>query len=212
MILDYNKIIPNSLINLFEKGIINIHFSKLPRYRGPSPVQQTILDGKTEAWISYFLISKELDTGDILFQSSERIEPNENTESLYLKLTEKASGETTQVVKEYLLGKITPKPQKGKPSYTKKFRLEDCKIDWKIPDEYLERLVRACSPEPGAWTMVELGTMNNEPRTKRLKILQAHLENNNLILDLVQLEGKKPVTWKQFKEGYPEMKILNSKS
>lgn len=209
LILDYNRIIPHSIINHFEKGIINIHFSKLPQYRGPSPVQQTILDGKTETWISYFLISKELDTGDILFQSSEPINPSENTQTLYFKLIKKASKEIKKISQDYLSGKTVPQPQKGEPSYTKKFTSDNCKISQPMTDGYKEKLIRACFPEPGAWTMVELGTMNNEQKIRRLKILKAHLEDNLLIFDLVQLEGKNPVTWKQFKEGYPEARISN---
>ncbi len=61
-------------------------------------------------------------------------------------------------------------------------------------------------PWPGAWTEVRIKRKDK----KRLKILKAHLEGNKLILDQVQLEGKKPVAWKQFQEGYPEAKIIRS--
>jgi methionyl-tRNA formyltransferase len=203
LILDYNKIIPGAFIDLFEKGIINVHFSKLPEYRGPSPVQQTILDAKTKAHISYFLISEKLDQGNILFQSEEDISQNENTGSLYLKLTEKASKEIKKMVSNYLSGKLVPQPQKGKASYTKKFTAEDCKIDWQKPDEYSERLVRACSPEPGTWTQVRIG-----PQVKRLKILSAQLEQGKFVPLVVQLEGKNPVMWKQFWQGYPNAEII----
>jgi len=66
----------------------------------------------------------------------------------------------------------------------------------------VEKLVRAMYPWPGAWTFIRLST--TDEKNKRLKILKVHLEDEKLILDEVQLEGKEPVTWKQFKEGYKE--------
>lgn len=208
IILDYNRIIPNSVIDLFEKGIINIHFSKLPQYRGPAPVQQTILDGNPEAWISYFLISERLDEGDILFESNEPLSPSENTQSLYQKLSKKASEEIKKVTEDYLSGSLSPKPQQGNPSFTHKLTIDSCQVDSSQTDEQKERLIRACSPEPGAWTEIRL-SKENEQNKKRLKILKAHLENGFLVFDQVQLEGKNPVTWKQFKEGYPDSEIIN---
>ncbi|MCL5090486.1 MAG: hypothetical protein M1514_00575, partial [Patescibacteria group bacterium] len=83
IILDYNRIIPQTIIDKFLKGIINIHFSKLPRYRGPSPVQATILNGDQEAWITYYLITAGLDEGPILSQTSLPLTKLESTVTLY---------------------------------------------------------------------------------------------------------------------------------
>ncbi|MGI5826193.1 MAG: methionyl-tRNA formyltransferase [Patescibacteria group bacterium] len=207
LILDYNRIIPQSIIDLFPQGIINIHFSKLPQYRGPAPVQQTILDGQENAWITYYLITAGLDEGPILSQTSLPLSGNETTASLYETLITKAAGEISQIVRDYLEGKITLQSQPGEPSFTEKLTVEKTKIDWRKAPEELDRLIRAASPEPGAWTEVKLSTKQESP-PKRLKILKAHLENSNLILDQVQLEGKNPVSLKQFKEGYPEMEII----
>ncbi|HUW24192.1 MAG TPA: methionyl-tRNA formyltransferase [Patescibacteria group bacterium] len=205
LILDYNRLIPPSIINLFPQGIINIHFSKLPQYRGPAPVQATILHGDKKAWISYFLISEKLDEGPILAQTSLGLERTETTGTLYQKLVAKAAKEISQIVTDYLNNKIIPKPQFGPSSDTKKLTTKEAKIDWNRPAEEIERLIRAASPEPGAWTEIRLKTQN-----LKLKILKAHLENNRLIPDTVQLEGKNPVSWKQFQEGYPGGKLSNS--
>jgi len=75
----------------------------------------------------------------------------------------------------------------------------------------VERFIRAMSPWPGAWTNIKVQGSKFKVQSKRLKILKAHLEKNlpsKLVLDVVQLEGKKPVSWKQFQEGYPEAKFL----
>jgi len=208
LILDFNKIIPNDIIKLFPKGIINIHFSKLPQYRGPAPVQYTILNGEKQAWITYYLIDENLDTGKIITQTNLPLNLTETTETLYQKLITKAASEIPQIIDNYLYDRYHTCQQTGKATYTQKLTTKNCQINWEKPPEQIERLIRAASPEPGAWTFVEISPKSAKtPIKKRLKILKAHLENGKLILDLVQLEGKNPVTWKQFQEGYPNFKI-----
>jgi methionyl-tRNA formyltransferase len=75
----------------------------------------------------------------------------------------------------------------------------------KTPTE-VEKLVRAMLPWPGAWTLIRLSAADE--KKKRLKLLKAHLEETKLVIDEVQLEGKDPVTWKQFKEGYKTMQFV----
>ncbi|MGB9637332.1 MAG: formyltransferase family protein, partial [Microgenomates group bacterium] len=113
LILDFNKIIPNETINLFPQGIINIHFSKLPQYRGPAPVQYTILNGDKQAWITYYLINEKVDAGKILKQTSLDLDFTETTESLYQKLILKSAREINGIIEDYLQGKILPFPQKA---------------------------------------------------------------------------------------------------
>jgi len=111
----------------------------------------------------------------------------------------------TTILPVYLEGKIELRKQNdSQATFTKKLTRNDGKIDWKKSDVYKERFIRAMYPYPGAWTEVGL----KEKGKKRLKILEAHLEANKLVLDKVQLEGKKPVAWKQFQEGYPEAKVV----
>jgi len=219
LILDYNKIIPNEIINLFDKGIINIHFSKLPQYRGPAPVQYTILNGDRQAWITYFLINENVDAGPIIGQTSLPLDLTETTKDLYQKLIAKAASETSKII----CGRISKwklSPQIDKPSYTQKLTTENCQIDLSKPAEQIERLIRAAHPEPGAWTSVEIpaspaGGRSQSAEIKkvlRLKILSAHLDQGKLVLDMVQLEGKNPVTWKQFTEGYPEAEISRNET
>ena len=236
LILDFNQIISNEIINLFLKGIINIHFSKLPQYRGPAPVQYTILNGDKEAWITYYLINEKLDAGQILTQTSLPLDLTENTETLYQKLIEKSAGEISGILENYTSGHLTPQLQDGPPSNTHKLTTENCKIDWqKSPDE-IDRLIRAAYPEPTAWTDVLLHGNITQPSSRpnaesggipfpeckrkgfldsarndnkyRLKVLEAHIENGQLILDIVQLEGKNPVTWKQFQQGHPFFSVF----
>ncbi len=154
LILDFNKIIPSQIINLFKMGIINVHFSKLPRYRGPAPVQYTILNGDPQAWITYYLISEKLDTGKILKQTPLDLDFTENTESLYQKLIAKSDLEIKNILAEYLEGKIAPARQQDAPSLTHKLTTENCRIDWSKSPKEIERLIRASFPEPTAWTLL----------------------------------------------------------
>lgn len=202
LILDFQQIIPNKIITLFSKGIINVHFSKLPELRGPAPVQHTILKGYKEGWISYYLISEKLDAGEIVAQTSIPLDFTENTETLYQKLIDKCSREVIKIISDYLTDRIKSCQQVGTASYTQKLTTENCRIDLNKPSEENDRLIRAAYPEPGAWSSVQISSQSAKIQ-KRLKILKAHLENEKLVLDIVQLEGKKPVTWKQFQEGYP---------
>ncbi len=207
LIFDYNQIIPSSIIAFFKKGIINVHFSKLPQYKGPAPVQYTILNHDSQAWISYYLINEKLDQGQMLKQTSLDLALNENTQDLYQKLIAQASGEIKTIIKEYLAGEIKPQPQSAQGSITHKLTIQNTQIDWTKTPLEIDCLIRAAYPEPGAWTNIQL-TIDNLQFTKRLKIIKAHLENNQLILDQVQLEGKNPVSFKQFKEGYPKVNLL----
>lgn len=211
LILDFNKIVPQEIINLFPQGIINLHFSKLPQNRGPAPVQKTILNGDKEAWITYYLINEKIDQGMIISQLSIPLDFTENTDSLYEKLIEKAAQETEKIIGDYLAKKVVLSPQIGEPTMTKKLTTENCWINWKKNPREIDRLIRAAFPEPGAWTEIKLFPDRQPATKKRLKILKAHLENDKLILDLVQLEGKSPVAWKQFLQGYPGSEIIKEK-
>lgn len=218
LVLDFNRIIPPSVIENFPKGIINIHFSRLPLDRGPARGEQFILKGEPKAWISYLLITPGLDEGPVLAQTSMNLSGRETFGELSDTLVAKAASEIKPIINDYLAGKITPRPQRGKPTYAEKF----AKSDFFILPEVLranlkkggekavgsDRLIRAASPKPGAWTTVSLDNQTASGKMKRLKILRAHLEGKKLVLDRVQLEGKKPVTWRQFCEGYPRNDLV----
>lgn len=207
LMFDFNRIIPKNIIDLFPKGIINIHFSKLPKYRGPAPVQATILNGDKEAWISYYLIDEKLDEGKIITQTSLPLKQTETTQSLYEILLQKVVSEIGKVVTDFAEGSnlLT---QTGTATYTEKLTTEKAKINWEKSPEEIDRLIRAAFPEPGAWTTVRIKDQKSKIKDMRLKIIKAHLKNEKLILDEVQLEGKNKVTWPELQAGYPQVSFL----
>jgi len=215
IVADYGLIIPKEIFEIPKYKTLNVHFSRLPQYRGPSPVQYTILNGDKSAWISFMLMSEKMDTGDILLQEKFPLEGSETAGDLYQKLFEIASQKLPQVLNDYVSGKITPqKQEEEKATYSKLLTRDDGFIPFSIlkaamsgekielkKEKYsstIDRALRAFSPWPGLWTEIRIKNEN-----KRLKLIKLHLENNHLVINLVQLEGKNPVSWKQLLEGYP---------
>ncbi len=203
----YGKILPKEILAVPKYGVLNIHPSLLPKYRGPSPVQDAIINGDQEAGVTIFKMDEQMDHGPIVAQFKEEIKSNDTAESLYERLFTLGGQVLTTILPSYLESQIKLRPQNHRQAtFTRILNRDSGKIDWTLADQQIERLIRAMHPWPGAWTL--LRSPSFEGQAKRLKILEAHLEKGKLILDRVQLEGKKPVAWKQFQEGYPDSKLI----
>ncbi len=233
IVADYGLIIPEAIFDIPKYKSLNIHFSRLPDLRGASPVQHTILREDKSAWITIQLLDKDLDTGDIVWQkeiqlsSNQAIEQssNETTENLYKKLFNITALELPVIINQYVKKELVPQKQDhSKATYTKILTREDGFIPPKLLNDALkggpsgvklERTIRAFSPWPGVWTNIQITNNKKQITRKRLKIHKTHLQpttynlqpTTKLVPDLVQLEGKNPVSWKQFKEGYPDFKL-----
>lgn len=210
LVAEFGQIIPPSILKIPRFGCLGIHPSLLPYYRGPTPVQAALLAGDRKTGITIIKMDEKIDHGPIIAQFKEKINQNDTAESLYQGLFS-ASGEVlVTILPAWVEGRITPRPQNHRlATYTSKLTRDDGQINWSQTDPQIERFIRAMTSWPGAFTNLKL-KMKNKKSTKRLKILKAHLENKKLILDQVQLEGKKPVSWKQFQEGYPQAQIVKS--
>jgi len=203
IVASFGALIPSDIINWPKKGLLNLHPSLLPKYRGPTPIPSTLLNGEKETGLTIIKVDEQIDHGPIVSQFKEAIKVDYTSESLLNRLFTLGGQTLTTILPSYLEGKIELREQDhSQATYTQKLTKEDGKIDWTKPAEYLERFIRAMFPWPGAWTEIKINQ-----KIKRLKILKAHLEKKRLFLDEVQLEGKKPVTWKQFLEGYPQVKL-----
>ncbi len=206
----YGKIIPESVINKFKLGILNIHPSLLPKYRGASPIQSAIKDGESQTGVTIIKMDKEMDHGPIVSQLKEEIKDDDTNETLRDRLFEKASVFLIELIPNYVNGKIKPREQDHKKAtFTKLITKKDGFINPKdilkpSLSSNLHNLIRAMYPWPGAWTFVNLAENKD---SKILKVLKSHIEDKKLILDEVQLEGKNKVSFKQFKEGHPNFKF-----
>jgi len=205
ILANFGAILNEEILKIPKKGFLNIHPSLLPQYRGPSPVQTALLNNEQETGVTIFKMDNQVDHGPILAQGKEKIKPSDTSRSLYQKLFQIGTETLKNILPAYVEGRIELREQDHKKAtFSKKFTKNDGKIDWQRDNIYLDRLIRAMFPWPGAWTEVKI---NNQ--TKRLKILKAHLEKNKLVIDQVQLEGKNPVSFKQFQEGHPQVKIIS---
>ena len=152
-----------------------------------------------------------MDHGPIVTQFKEEILPEDNSETLRNRIFEKSAEVLVEMLPAYIHGKIKPKVQNDEEAtFTKLMKKEDGFIDLTTEHtpENIERFIRAMSPWPGAWTLVKLNS--GDATIKRLKLLGSHIENEKLVLDEVQLEGKDPVSWKQYKEGYKEAEFCSN--
>ncbi len=206
IVASYGKIIPQNIINHFPNGILNIHPSLLPKYRGAAPIQNQIIDGIKETGITIIKMDEKMDHGPIISKLKDTIESTDTNETLRNHLFKNSAKFLVELIPNYLNNRIKLKPQDHESAtFTKIIKKDDGYVDLKsTPPAEIERKFRALKPWPGIWTKVDdLPAQTG----KRLKILELHLEDNKLVLDKVQLEGKKQVSFEEFKRGYPQMKI-----
>ena len=236
VLASYGEIIPKFVIDHFKFGILNTHPSLLPNWRGASPLQASIISGDETTGVTIIKLDEKLDHGPIITQFKEKILDTDTTESLRKRLFERSADVIASLLPAYLKGKIKSLEQDHKSAtFTRQIKKDDAFIDpkiieaslkgqalkkeWKIPfvkdftihctPTTVHQFIRAMQPWPIAWTNIKLKVKSEKLKIMRLKILKAHLEEKSkvLVLDEVQLEGKNSVSWKQFKEAYPEAKF-----
>jgi methionyl-tRNA formyltransferase len=153
VVVAYGKILPMEIINLPKFKTINIHFSMLPKYRGPSPMQTALLNGDSETGISIFILDEKVDTGPVLFQEAVGIDSDDNLFTLSDKLARKSAEVINSVVADYVSGKITPVPQATDGvTETKIITKAEGKIDWNKTSQEIYNQFRAFFLWPNIWT------------------------------------------------------------
>lgn len=218
----YNQIISKEILDIPKFGCLNVHPSLLPKYRGPSPIQAAILNGDKKTGVTIMLIDEKMDHGFVLTQRALKIEEKETGEILHNKLANLGARLLMETIPKWLRKMIKPKPQDEKQAtYTKILNRKDGEINWKKPAEVLEKEVRAYSPWPGSFTVWG---------DKRLKILKSRVfkkintltypigktlvapqnelcvqtGKGFLIVEKLQLEGKKEMVPEEFLRGHPD--------
>lgn len=219
IVASYGKLIPQEIIDIPPHGILNVHASLLPQYRGASPVQRAVLNGDSTTGVTIMRIDSGLDTGDIVSQESCLTKENETTETLMRKLAELGSSLLLKTLHDWLEGKIIPQKQDNShataaPLFTK----NDGLVLKEHDAQQIERMIRALAPWPGTYLVLKNGkkiaikkaqvtscaheeypalTMNLTPE----KQLTLHTARGCLILEEVQPEGKKPMSGYDFYLG-----------
>jgi methionyl-tRNA formyltransferase len=203
IVASYAKIIPKNILELFPKGIIGVHPSLLPKYRGSTPIQSVILNDEAETGVTLYLLDEKIDHGSIIAQQT--LENNDLRTINYVKLHDALANLGADLLIEtlpkFIEGKIKPVAQnEAEATFTKKFENRDGYVDLEKDDPVIiEKKVRALNPEPGVWTIITAETAsliraNKKIIGKRMKILEAEVINNKLKLKKIQFEGGKPQT------------------
>ncbi len=145
VLVSYGKIIPQSIIELFEPGIINVHPSLLPKYRGPSPIESAILNGDSETGVTIMQLSAAMDAGPIYSQITVPLLDTETTPELETQLAEFGAHELALTLPAIMNGTIQPTPQDDNTaSYCQLLTKEDSQIDTsKLSAKQAERRIRA---------------------------------------------------------------------
>jgi methionyl-tRNA formyltransferase len=215
-VVAYGALLPQRVLDIPRHGWINLHFSLLPAWRGAAPVQHAILAGDQITGATTFRIVLELDAGPIFATVTEPIGPDDTAGDLLHRLSVSGAQLLVDTLDGVENGTLIPTPQPERDSqvsYASKINVDDARIDWSQPVEVVHRLIRACSPTPGAWTTF---------RDERFKINSARISDTVLppgglqvtkrsvrvgtasrALELgeVQAQGKKPMAGADWARG-----------
>ncbi|MCK5061827.1 methionyl-tRNA formyltransferase [Candidatus Parcubacteria bacterium] len=230
VVIAYAQIIPEKILNLPKYGVINVHGSLLPKYRGAACIQWPIINGDKKTGVTIMKMDKGLDTGPVLAQRSIPIKANDTTGSLFDKIADLGAEILIPTLKDYIAGKIKPAPQDdSKANYVGRIKKADGQISWNKPAIEIERFIRAMMPWPTAFVYAQADGSKQTADGRLIKILSVDkniLNINNykpgtlfendgdlavqcgtdaLIIEKIQLAGKKPISGKDFVKGYSNL-------
>jgi methionyl-tRNA formyltransferase len=151
----FGKILPRCILDIPDRGAVNVHASLLPRYRGAAPIQWAIINMEKETGITLMNMGEGLDTGDILSVETTPITFEDTADVLHDRLAEIGASLLVRTLKGLSRNKITPVPQDhSEATYAPMLRKKDGRIDWTWPAKRIEAFIRGMTPWPGAFTFL----------------------------------------------------------
>jgi methionyl-tRNA formyltransferase len=155
-VVAYGALIPQSVLDIPPRGWVNLHFSLLPAWRGAAPVHHAILHGDDVTGATTFQLVRELDAGPTYGVLTEPIRPSDTTGSLLERLSIAGAGLLVTTLDMIESGELAARPQPADGiSLAPKVTTADAEVNWKVPALAVSRLIRACTPAPGAWTTLD---------------------------------------------------------
>src|SRR5579863_5219057 len=149
----YGALIPQAALDVPAHGWVNLHFSVLPAWRGAAPVQHAIMHGDDVTGASTFQVVAELDAGPVYGVLTESVRPHVTSGELLERLAHSGAELLVATLDGIEDGTVTAIPQPAEGiSFAPKITVADARVDWKLPALAIDRLIRACTPDPGAWT------------------------------------------------------------
>jgi methionyl-tRNA formyltransferase len=207
-VVAYGALLPRTALDVPSRGWVNLHFSLLPAWRGAAPVQHAVMAGDEVTGASTFLIEEGLDSGPVYGVVTEDVRPTDTSGDLLTRLAFAGAGllsATMDGIEDGTLQSV-PQPADG-VSLAPKISVEDARIDWTAPALRVDRVVRGCSPAPGAWTLfrgerLKIRTLVPAPGHETLapgavaagkNSVHAGTGSHPVELQWVQPQGKKPM-------------------
>jgi methionyl-tRNA formyltransferase len=219
VIIAYGQIIPARLLEIPRLGWINVHGSLLPRYRGAAPIQWAIANGETVTGLTTMQIDAGMDTGPALLRREVAIGANESAPELAERLSAVGAEMIAESLLKFARAEISPVQQDSNGvSYAPILKKEDGRIDWNRPAQQIYNRMRGFTPWPGAYATFRGQTCNLWGRPATAKIAKSGTapglivvlskdiyvtcgEDSLLLLEIVQMEGRKKVSALEFANG-----------
>ena len=217
----YGKILPDSVLAVPRLGLINVHASLLPRYRGAAPVHRAVMAGETDTGVSIMHVVSELDAGAVYAVAETPIHPDETSETVEERLAHLGAGLLLEVVNDLASGHRHAEPQDDQVvSYASRLRKEEGVIDWNAAAATIHNQVRGLQPWPMAWTHLaghRLIVVRTRPGgaaahaassgeivgvTPEAVTVRAG-DGRTVELLVVQPEGRRAMTIREFTAGHP---------
>ncbi|ONH29193.1 methionyl-tRNA formyltransferase [Pseudofrankia asymbiotica] len=152
-VVAYGALLPKAALDIPRHGWVNLHFSLLPAYRGAAPVQRAVLAGEDVTGASVFQIEEGLDSGPVFGTLTERVRPRDTSGDLLDRLAVAGAELLAATMDGIEDDVLEPRPQPADGvSLAAKLTVDEVRVDWAVPDYAVDRLVRAATPAPGAWT------------------------------------------------------------
>ena len=152
IVVAYGKILPKEVLEYPQYGCVNLHVSLLPKYRGAAPMQRAIIDGETETGVTVMYMNEGLDTGDIIATEAFPISEEDDFEAIHDRsalIGSRLLSETVDKIENGMASRI--KQDDFLATYANKIEKEDCKIDFSLPADVVNRKIRGVTPIPGAF-------------------------------------------------------------
>ncbi|MTA66754.1 MAG: methionyl-tRNA formyltransferase, partial [Actinobacteria bacterium] len=215
-VVAYGALIPQSVLDIPRIGWINLHFSLLPAWRGAAPVQHAIKAGDEITGATTFLLEAGMDTGPVFGHITDAIGPHDTSGDLLQRLSVTGAELLVRTLDGIESGELVAVPQVEEGvSLAPKVLVDDAKVDWTHPALAIDRLIRSCTPAPGAWTTfrderLKLGAVTLEAEVTDLAPGQLRVSKQTVLvgtgscavaLGQVQPIGKKPMGWKDWVNG-----------
>jgi methionyl-tRNA formyltransferase len=207
-VVAYGALLPRTALEIPRHGWVNLHFSLLPAWRGAAPVQAAVLHGDEVTGASTFQIEEGLDTGPVYGVVTEAVRPRDTAGDLLDRLSRSGAGLLVRTLDGIEDGSVVAVPQRADGvSVAPKVTVDTAEVDWSAPAVRVDRLVRAFTPAPGAWTTygpdrLKLGPVLPVPDGAALRPGQLQVDKRRVLvgtattaveLSDVQAPGKRPM-------------------